>query len=200
MDRPPRGRGLNILKSMQCTALLCLVVLAGPVIAADDENGFISLLSRDQLGRWSGDREFWAIEPDKIHGKSARQSTPLVYDGRTFADHVLRFSAQVQKGSIWVFLRNVPFAWTLEIDTGRISLRGGGGNGFVAFLNKPGEWASYEVRVRGGSVTLLRNGERSGFDYNAGHMPETGKVSLQLPEASQGSEVVLRGLRIRPDP
>ena len=70
----------------------------------------------------------------------------------------------------------------------------------MAFLNKPREWADYEVRVQGGSVKLLRNGKYPNFGYVAGHMPETGKISLQFAETDQGSEVNLRELRVRPLP
>lgn len=168
--------------------------------AADDEKAFVSLLSEDQVSKWSGDRAVWTVQRQEIRGYAARQATALVYEGRSFSEYILRFSAQARRGSVRILLRNLPFAWVLEIDTERVWLRPGGGEGFVAFFNKRGEWADYEVRMRGSTVQLVKNGKPSALDYVASHMPETGKISLQLSETEQGSDIVVRNLRIRPDP
>lgn len=181
---------------MRCAAWLCVLMFTRTLMATDDETAFISLLSEDHLSNWSGDAMAWTMRRDEIRGNSARESTPLVYEGRSFGDYILRFSAQIRTGSLRMMLRNLPFAWSLEIDTERVRLRAGGG-GSVEFLNKRGEWAEYEVRMQGRKVHLLRNGKDSDFDHVASDFPETGKISLQLADR-QGSEVVLTKLRIRP--
>ena len=185
---------------MRCAAWFCILVFAGPLTGADDEEAFIRLLRDDQLSKWTGDRALWTLKTDEIRGNSAGQSTPLVYKGRAFGDYVLRFSAQVQTGSVRILLRNVWFAWVLEIGIEKVWLRGGGGDGFVVFLNKPEEWAEYEVRVRGGGVNLLRNGKPAGLGFSASHMPGTGGISLQLADTDQASKVMIQKLRIRPSP
>lgn len=53
---------------------------------------------------------------------------------------MLRFSAQVRKGSVLIMLRNVPFGWFLRIDTESVQLRES-----PLFQNSRGEWADYEV-------------------------------------------------------
>jgi hypothetical protein len=170
------------------------------LMAADDEKAFISLVSKEQVSKWAGDRAVWTVQGGEIHGYAAGQPTALVYEGRSFGEYVLRFSARARRGSVRILLRNLPFAWVLEIDTEKVWLRAGGGEGFVAFFNKPGEWADYEVRMRGGRVQLVKDGKPSALDYEASHMPETGKISLQLSDTEQGSDFVLRNLRIWPDP
>ena len=163
-------------------------------MAADDEDGFIPLLTSDQLSRWSGGRNGWVLQAGEIRGYAACGSKPLVYERREFADYVVRFSAQVLKCSVSIFLRNHHSGLYVKIDTEKVWVHDS-----VEFFNKPGEWAEYEVRViQGRTVSLLRNGKHSGFRHTADHIPETGKISLQLSEAGLGSDVVLRRLRIRP--
>src|SRR5215475_9564092 len=58
-----------------------LLMFGGTLMAADTEQAFISLLSYDQLGKWSGDRAVWMLQRDEIHSYAARQPTALVYDG-----------------------------------------------------------------------------------------------------------------------
>ena len=174
-----------------------LVILTCPVWAADEEKGFIDLLTSDQLSQWSGGGSGWELRTREIRGKSASGSK-VIYDGQVFQDYFLRFSAQIVKGSVRILLRNSLFAYSLELDTERVWVRAGAADGFVAFLNKPGEWADYEIRVRRGRFSVLRNGQHSGLDYGGSHMPETGKISLQIPEPSERSEVVIRKLRIQP--
>src|SRR3954447_23676290 len=156
---------------MRCAAWVCALLLVGPVLSADDEQDFVHLLSDDRLVNWSGDRDSWTLDVEEIRGHSARESKRLVYEERTFRDYALRFSAQVRKGSVLVMLRNVPFGWYLGIDTESVYLRES-----AVFQNNRGEWADYEVEVRGGRVKLLRNGKPYDFEFAAPHAPETGKI------------------------
>jgi hypothetical protein len=176
---------------------MCVLLGAGPLLGMDSEDGFIGLFGDDQLSKWSGDRKVWTLRTDEISGYSTGRPSPLVYEERTFGNYVLRFSAQVQTGSVRILLRNAWFGWVIEVGTEKVVLRGGGGDGFVAFLNKPGEWAEYEVRVQGERVKLVRNGKPDDLEYAASHMPETGKISLQLAETEQSSKIVIRKLRIQ---
>ncbi len=177
---------------MRCATGVCALLLVGPVLPGDDEQGFVHLLSDDQLINWSGDRDSWTLDVEEIRGHSARESKRLVYEGRTFRDYVVRFSAQVRKGSVLVMLRNVPFGWYLVVDTESVYLRD-----FAVFQNHRGEWADYEVEIRGGCVKLSRNGKPCDLEFAASHAPETGKMSLELPQGKDESEVVLRRIRIR---
>lgn len=177
-----------MLRAAQVFALM----LVAAAMQADDEPAFVHLLSVDQLSQWSGDREIWTLDIEEIRGHSTRELKPLVYEGRAFRDYVLRFSAQVRKGSVLIMLRNVPFGWFLRIGTERVELRES-----TVFQNHRGEWADYEVQVRGGNVKLLRDGKPCGFEFIATHTPETGKISLALSQGEQESDVVLRKVRLR---
>src|SRR5215813_7593841 len=115
---------------MRSAALICVLLCAGaPLLGMDGEDGFVGLLGDDQLSKWSGDRKFWTLRTDEINGYSSGQPSPLVYEDRAFGNYVLRFSAQVQTGSVRIMLRNAWFGWVIEVSTEKVVVRGGGGDG-----------------------------------------------------------------------
>ena len=98
---------------MRRATWFCTLLLTTRLTGAEDEDAFIHLLSANQLSLWTGDQNSWSLKVEEIQSHPTSAPKPLVY-GSKFNDYVLRFSAQVQKGSVWVLLRNTWFAWHLR--------------------------------------------------------------------------------------
>lgn len=177
---------------------IALVTAVAQDRASEEKEGFVPLIKESD---WPGNTpQGWTLENGILRGNTEGQSPPLILKDTDSPEFELRFEAMVLKGALRVKLRGPatgPVGIAVEINTGKVEVVSNGMGVFVAAINRPGEWNEYRVIVRGSNLKLWKNGIPAPLEMIAGHMQETGKLSLHLSD-KEPSDVSLRRLRIRP--
>ncbi|MEW6355528.1 MAG: DUF1080 domain-containing protein [Planctomycetota bacterium] len=83
---------------------LGIVCVAVGAMAADDEEGFVSLFNGKDLTGWDGNPDFWSVKDGVIHGettaeKPTKGNTFLIWRGGTLKDYELRLSFRIESGN-----------------------------------------------------------------------------------------------------
>ncbi len=200
-------------------SILLLAAIASPaqmLQMGEASQGFVSLFTGHDLGRWEGDERLWKAERGVLTGSTEgvdpiKTNQFLIYKGGQFKDFELRLEIKLRNHNSGIQFRSEELPgyvvkglqadaaegnwWGSVYDEkGTRGVIVNGWTGKAEKIVKANDWNDYFIYCKGGTVRLTVNGMVTSELTN--ETPKEGILALQL-HAGPPMQVQFRNIRIK---